>query len=252
MKTKILILSILTVLSFSLMSQTLNDTNIIFVDFDPDIVLIGNINVRDSLRIDINQDGILDFKFYYQPYSGGLYPYVGSMNNNCRYNHFNVANNDSLNDPSIIWLLGNNFWGFSDVMWGIKIISGSDDYYGWIHAICGSSNAFLMTIDKHAFCKIPNYPFHLGQTTLTSVSQNFYIPDSITVHLENSGNTVIVQSGKIIKRVILTSINGIEVATQSNINSYSTRINVTGIARGAYIVQVQFKDLTISTKQIVL
>ncbi len=255
MKTIILIITIITLMSFSLKSQILNDTNVIFIDYIPDSVLQCNFNLQDSLRIDINQDGVLDFKFYYVTNSGGCYPYIGSLNSNCRYYYFNDTITDSLNNPTIGWLSGNNFWSpyaNTGVLFGIKIISGSDNYYGWIRAIGGSFGGLPVIVDKYAFCKIPNYPFHLGQTILTGITSNIYTPDSIIVYLANSGNTVIIQSGKIIKGVTLTSTTGVVVASQNNLNSNSANINVAGIAHGTFILQIQFKDLSIYTKQIII
>ena len=72
MKTKFLLIITLILTTFSLksqMMQTLNDTDIIFYDYYPDVLLYGSTqtNQHDSLRIDINQDGTPDFKFYYVP-----------------------------------------------------------------------------------------------------------------------------------------------------------------------------------------
>ena len=108
-----------------------------------------------------------------------------------------------------------------------------------------------MTIDKFAFCKIPNYPFHKGQTTISTGIQNTNTPDSTAVYIGNSGN-VIIESGKLIKYITLTSATGIIVTSQNNINSYTANISTAGIAHGTYIVQVQFADLSTYTKQIVL
>jgi len=253
MKQKFLIVTIITIMTFSLKSQsfqTLTDTNVIFVDYNPDVILHYNYN-QESLSIDINNDSVLDFKFYFTP---GSNPgsYISDLNTNCKYTSvWDTVSNDSLNNPAISWSSGANFWySPTDAIFGIKIISGSNNYYGWIHAVL-SFVPWIMTIDKYAFCKIPNYPFHKGQTTLITNIPNIITPDSTYVYL-GSGNSIVVQSGKIINSVTLTSTTGIVVASQNNINSYSTNISTAGIAHGTYIVQVQFTDLSNYTKQIVL
>ena len=241
--------------SYSVKSQThlvQNDTNFIFYDFIPDTVLNYNTatGFRDSLRIDINQDGILDFRFSYVPSSGGYYPYINNMTMNCRYHYFLLSDTISLNNPSVLWLSGSDFWNpldFPDLYFGIKIINGVNNYFGWIRA---RSPLATMTIDKYAFCKIPNYPLHLGQTEIVGI-QNINIPDSTNIYLANAGNNLIVQSGKIIKNITLTSTNGVVVASKYDINGVSANLNVTNITHGAYIVQVTFDDLSICTRQIV-
>ncbi|MBI5540520.1 MAG: T9SS type A sorting domain-containing protein [Bacteroidia bacterium] len=261
MKTKIFILIALATLSFqfstfncfSQTKQTLADTNIIFYDYIPDVVLYGSISQNDSLRIDLNQDGVLDFRFYYTTFPSPMYPFVGSLNSNVNSYLFSLTNTDSLNNPSINWHTGSDFWNpldYPDVYWGIRITNGSNNYYGWIHALGGGTKAYTMTIDKYAFCKIPNYPFHVGQTTVSTGVPIIENPDSTNVYLSNT--SIIVQSGKRIKNVTVTSANGVVVALQNNINSYSASISTAGIAHGTYIVQVQFNDLSVYTKQIVI
>ena len=228
--------------------QTLNDTNVIFHDYVPDVVLS---TPSDTLKIDINQDGLLDIQFYfhYYPFTS---PYFKTLNSNCKYASFPPTHDDSLTSSTLYWWSGDDEWTVSpgDYRLGIKILDGTNNYYGWIH-ILKTINPNTMTIDKYAFCKIANYPFLYGQTTISTNMPNINITDSTNVYLGNSGN-VIVESGKLIKSLTLTSTTGVVVASQNNINSYSANISTAGIVHGTYIVQVQFTDLSIYTKQIVM
>ncbi|MBN2175760.1 MAG: hypothetical protein JW731_16640 [Bacteroidales bacterium] len=229
MKTIIFALIIILVLPLFLKSQIEVDTNVIFIDYDPDIVLLNN---DDTLSIDANQDGIFDYLFYYELYSSVRYPYFRNLNPNCKYSLFLPDSEDTLNNPSIEWYSGEWFW-YEDIMFGLKINSDNDNFYGWIHA---SSSPSTIVVDKFAFCKIPDYPFHLGQTTLTGLTSIADISGDIKVFTENAGNTLVIQSEKIMDFMRLISINGTEVFLHNNINSMSAKINVTGIVRGAYIL----------------
>jgi len=253
MKSKILILTSLIVLSNLLMAQT--DTNVIYHDYNPDVILYGSYESTDSLSIDINQDSSLDFKFYYVNVSGGPYPYVKNMHDNCKYTLYSFINNyDSLNNPSINWLSGNIYWNsesFYDTI-GIKIISGSDNYYGWIRTTYVNATPEEIIIDKYAFCKIPNYPFRLGQTEIITSIVSQESNDSTVVYVSDSGSGVVVQSSKTITNVSLTNIQGVVVSSQSYINSGNATISTAGFAHGSYIVQVKFSDGGVYTKQVVL
>jgi len=140
-------------------------------------------------------------------------------------------------------------------MFAIRLHLGAEYYYGWIHALAGYTTETnprkTITIDKYAFCKIPNYPLHLGQTEIITGISPINTPDSTSVYLTNSGNNLNVTSGKTIKNVTLTSANGVVVASQYNINGVSANLNIANIAHGAYIVQVTFNDLSSFAKQIV-
>ncbi|MEI6851482.1 MAG: T9SS type A sorting domain-containing protein [Bacteroidota bacterium] len=257
MKTKLFLITTFVLLTFFAKSQSLqltSDTNVIFHDFIPDTSLFCNLIQHDSLRIDINQDGVMDFKIFYGPFSD-CYPYVGCLNSNTRFYYFNDNDLDSLNNPSIPWIAGVNFWTPTQnqgVKFGVKIISGGKNYYGWIRAMGGPNiSGVPLIVDKYAFCKIPNYPFHLGQTEIVTNVSPVIAPDNTNIYVANSGNNLVIHSGKIIKNVTLTSLNGVVVLFVDYINSNESSLSISGIAHGTYIVQVQFSDLSIYTKQIV-
>lgn len=227
--------------------QSINDTNITFYDYIPDITLFDD---TSSLTIDMNQDNIPDISFFYdKPLSGGRYPYIKNTNNNVNFSYFNSTNTDTLNNPSIIWRSGNCFYATTetDDYWGVKFINGSDLYYGWIHLTPLNLN---IVVDKYAFCKIRNYPFKLGQTTLTTHIPDINNQDCTTISLTNS--KIIIHSEKTIYSVSFLNITGVILASQNNINLNNTSINVSNLAHGSYIIKVQFINKTIFSKLITL
>ena len=259
MKTKLIMLIALSTFSFQLSTfncfsqtfQTLTDTNVIFHDYIPDVV-VSNPYV-DTLKIDINQDGINDLQFYLH-YSPATSAYVKSLSNGCKTAFFIQSNtNDSLTSNSLIWVSGDRYWassmGYQNRL-GVIITVGTDNYYGWVQ-VTYSTGPIAFTIDKYAFCKIANYPFLYGQTSIGTGINEIIATDSTQVFINDAGNLT-VQSGKIINSVTLTSVTGVVVVSQNNINSYSANISTAGITHGTYIVQVQFADLSVYTKQIIL
>jgi hypothetical protein len=247
---KIIFIITLTLMSFLLKSQTI-DTNVIFHDYIPDVVLSNP--QTDTLNIDINQNGLLDLRFYLRWYPSQD-PRVKTLNSNIHISFIIPTHNDSLTSSSLFWLIGDYLVRLSSIYGdhiGVKISNGSNDYYGWVHAIVSGSYPYeIITIDKYAFCKIANYPFLYGQTSTITNVPVINEQDSTNVYVIN--NSVIIQSGKVIKNVTLTSIAGSLVASQNNVNSTSAYISTSGLAHGTYIVQVLFVDNSIFTKQIVI
>jgi hypothetical protein len=247
---KIIFIITLTLISFLLKSQTI-DTNVIFHDYIPDIVLSNP--QTDTLNIDINQDGLLDLRFYIYSMSPAPEPFVKTLNGNCQISFFSHSTTDTLTSSLIHWGSGNYQWTYFNTYdrIGVKITNNTYIYYGWVKAtVSGGYGSRIITIDKYAFCKIANYPFLYGQTSTITNVPIINMEDSTNVYVIN--NSVIIQSGKVIKNVTLTSIIGSVVASQNNVNSTSANISTAGLANGTYIVQVQFVDNSIFTKQIVI
>ena len=243
---------IITISSLSLKSQvlgTLTDTNVVYYDYIPDIVVSNP--QTDTLKIDINQDGILDVQFYLHYYPA-TNCYIKTLNSNCKIAFWGITNNNDTIPSLLYWLSGDKYWYYNDYQsrLAIRITDGVNYYYGWVH-VSYSNPPQALTIDKYAFCKIANYPFLYGQTTISTGIHTINSTDSTNVYL-TQGNSVIIESGKLIKNVKVTSTTGAVVALQNNVNSNNATINTAGIAHGTYIVQVQFTDLSVYTKQIVL
>jgi hypothetical protein len=255
MKTKLFLMAVIISLSFTVKSQShvIQNDSIFFVfDFIPDTILEYNTatGYNESLSIDLNQDGIYDFNFYYLVKSGGYEDRYHNLTADCRYHMYHITDTIALNNPSIVWNSGSTFWLALDtlsVYFGIKIIDGSNNYYGWIKARIQLGR---MIIDKYAFCKIPNYPLHLGQTEIVGI-QEINAPEITHIYLANSGNTVIVYSGKTIKKVSVFNATGSLVASQQNVNATTANVSMAGLAHGTYLVQVVFGDMSSYARQVV-
>jgi hypothetical protein len=220
-------------------------------------VLYGSITNLDSLRIDINEDGFLDFRFHYKPFSGGLYFYVGSLNSNCTYHNFSISDTISLNNSTIIWNSGEMFWdNFSliDRMFAIKLKFGVDEYYGWIHAIAGHTKDGTMTIDKYAFCKISNFPFHLGQTELISSINEFVKESEISISPNPFTQSTQITLPQTYRSITLEVYNlqGQQVAQYQYANCDKIQLMRNHLGSGLYFLKLTLDDGVVRTGKVVV
>jgi len=104
MKTTIitlLIISGILIFQQSYSQIITTDTNFIICDFVPDIIVD---QYNKSLKIDINQDSILDIEFYFVSSSDGGYFNIQPLNNNCQFAlNLLTSNTDSLVNDKLHW-----------------------------------------------------------------------------------------------------------------------------------------------------
>ena len=240
-------------LTISLKSQTLEtltDTNVIFHDYIPDIIVTNP--YTDTLKIDLNQDGVLDVQFYIHYYPAPI-PYVLTLSSNCHLGFFKYINtSDSLLNSAIVWLSGDVYWNddYYQNKLGVRLTVGTDHYYGWV-AVTYTRQPPKYVIDKYAFCKIANYPFLYGQTEISTGIPKNSASDEANIRISDSGNIVSIESIKQINSITITNTNGINVVSRNKIRSNNVEISISDLTKGMYIIQVQFTDSKIFTKQIV-
>lgn len=237
-------------------SQT--DTNVIYFDLDPDVYIWHTTYLQshtDSFKIDLNEDDTLDIKFYFMNSKYSMH-YIASLNTKCVYAFFNSSDSDSLSSSNLNWWTYPFQWLIpmvDSVRLGVKFINGSDVYYGWIKALAMNEGPYIKsyTIDKYAFCKIPNYPFMWGQTEIfTQIPDvQFDHPEIVTVC--QTGNILLVNSKELIKTITLLNIAGMEVYSKSGLNENAIQINTGNYTHGAYIIKIGHKDGSMTTKKIV-
>lgn len=257
MKTKLFFTTIFAFV-FIIKGYSQTDTNIIITDLNPDVYIWHTNYLQshtDSFKIDINDDDTLDIKFYFLNTKYSMH-YIAPLNAKCFFAFFDPSNNDSLSSSQIHWYSYPFQWLIplvDSVRLGIKFVNGNDVYYGWVRALTKNEGPYIKsyTIDKYAYCKMPNYPLLWGQTEITTS-----IPDEkmcttgiVTISLNN--DQVLINSKNVIQNVTVTGITGTEVLTKTGINSKSAEINIGNIAHGTYIVRIEHKDGTVYTKQIV-
>ena len=247
----IILLSLL--INNNLLSQEVSaKANIIVHDYNPDIVLKLRI---DTLRIDINQDGVLDIEFNFGETSTGGYFNVKSLNSNCQFAFFmENYHTDSLTSDSLRWRTDRLEWidSYYKGKLGLKFTFNGLCYYGWLKGAQVFQNfTNTLTIDKFAFCTIANYPLLWGQTELTGIKE-LKTNDKIKVFTDKNGNSIKVQADEDVISIKLLDLSGKELKCGYSIQSKNATISTLGIPSGVYLVQVALVGNKVYSEKIVL
>lgn len=249
---KTFIITILTIFfAINIYSQNINNqSDIIVYDYDPDVRIINE--GADTLKIDFNKDGVLDLMFYLVVTSGGEYPTIKSLNNNCMLTL--ITETDTLNSKSLLW-----YSDFTYLMGchksekiGIKLNINNQNYSGWIHSLFSKENReALITIDKYAFCTIPDYPLLWGQTELTGTKE-IKVQDKIKVSVDGHSQIINIQSKEVVKEISLINSSGRVIRKWRNIKSSKFDISSEGIKGGVYVLRIKTENDEVVTKKIML
>lgn len=169
-RIRILMVVMLTVIVSGLSAQ---QGEIIYTHFDPPMTLQWQFN-SDTLTMDFDRDGSPDFGIAYIGYPWT--PYLISLKPGWEYTINAVGDTLPLSSPDRWWRHDDGYISFSNgYTWGIRFVDGENCYYGWAFTDSYSEpndpgvqyNKMFVAIYDMAFCTIPNYPLHWGQTTLT-------------------------------------------------------------------------------------
>ena len=176
--TMICMAAAILVLLPALSSCKKNNEDIRFTDFNPDLMLES---YQDSLGLDLDQDGRYDIQVYlYNCGSVAGYGVLKPTSDQWELTFCGDGEDLSIAHPDIPYF----HWSSEELQmdapnpdnpeqrYGIRFVDGSNYYYGWLDCICTyeySDNPNIrpktvVTIDKMAFCTIPNYPLTWGQT----------------------------------------------------------------------------------------
>jgi hypothetical protein len=253
MKTTIIIVIIFGAMLFTQKSHAQETAPGIFVyDYNPDLRID---NIFDTIKIDVNQNGNIDIMFYFSVYSGGTIYFARSLT--CKFSFLYDVFSDLLNNDSVIWRTTNHAW-LPDMgsKIGIKFIEGDTTYYGWILGSTsmdrtGSRPIDVITIDKFAYCNIPNYPLVWGQTNMTGIASHTIAP-GIKVTRHGHGESLSVFSENMdIKNVQVINLNGAIIKNEGFLPAKNVTMSTSGLNRGTYIVVATFTDNTRCTAKTV-
>ncbi|MCF8359062.1 MAG: T9SS type A sorting domain-containing protein [Prolixibacteraceae bacterium] len=230
-----------------------NENAIFYYDFVPDSQLVSPV---DTLKIDINQDRVLDIAFYLVQTSGGDYCYVRSINKNCEFSFFpSEYCSDSLTCDSLKWRIADLPWieYYSGNKLALRFTINNNFYYGWLkgYQLYDSNNSKAFYIDKYAFCTIPDYPLLWGQTTLTGIEEPGLVK-TVRAFVNQPEKQITVEADKKIKQVKLVNMNGATVTTIKKVNTTSATLNTAGLPGGAYLVQVTLNNGNVQTVKVLL
>jgi hypothetical protein len=253
MKTKITILIIFWGMLFTQQSHAQETASGIFVfNYYPNLKIEKPL---DTLRIDINRDEIDDIAFFWvDARSGGTFCYVYPIT--CQYSNISASKTtDSLASETKSWF--DIKWGFlntfdfdKNIKIGIRFITEGKFYYGWISGELyveggsASNGNYWFSIDKFAYCNIPNYPLVWGQTYITGIASHTIAPGiKVTRHGQGESLSVLSEN-KDIKNVQVINLNGAIIKNEGFMPAKNVTMSTSGLNRGTYIVVATFTDNT--------
>ncbi|MBK6447005.1 MAG: T9SS type A sorting domain-containing protein [Bacteroidetes bacterium] len=278
--------NILSVLIIAAMMFSVSaNAQIIYTDVNPDSVISAvSIPSTTSYNIDLNNDGISDFKiscrrtFGICPLDPSSRLYTNFISDSALNSNAVVAATSTLasamnfNDSIYSGLsfspsgylrrnsAGGPCTGTSgvwpnsiDCYLGLKLIVGSNTYYGWARMqVSVGSGIPSCTIKDYAYNSIPNQPILAGQTSTTGTIENSFA-SAINLFPNPADNHLTISFGNNNKKaeVTITDITGNIIHTTTANETNKIEVNTNEFAKGIYIVQIQAAGF-VSTKKLVV
>ena len=216
---------------------------IYYKDFVPDTCqfIIG----IDSLKIDIDNDSSFDMWISGYVQHGALLLDIYTMPGweMCPSNANTILNSDTLE-----WMQSEAFYyhyvftgEYFQKSIGFRKQIGDAFFYGWMFTYCDyiidpNNIGRNVYIDKFAFCTIPDYPLHWGQTSLEwDVDEN---KDEARVTLHPNPTTGLVTvMGKDLKSAEVVNMLGQHVAKAQGEGERLT-VDISSLPAGVYFVDI--------------
>jgi Secretion system C-terminal sorting domain len=268
------------------------NAQIIYTDVNPDIIqTCQNFQCSQTSDLDLNNDGVFDSKLdlilntftSHNPpntrFFTGLIkasPLNGSSIITDSSGYPLKMNLNELIDSSGSWsdtanqtLLGKYYAGLTYVLassygnWmsatngflGLKIVSGTQTYYGWVRLNISMDVTPILgsyKIIDYAYNTIPNQPILAGQTIATGIIENSFA-SSINLFPNPADNhfTIALGSNNQKVEVTITDITGKIIYTTVASETQKIVVNTNDFNEGIYFVQIQAAGF-IATKKLVI
>ena len=211
------LLTILTVLFMATINLKAQESPILYTDFEPDLCIeeLSPYDSHDTLKIDLDQDGTIDFKMYIKAhYSTQVrYVYVTSSWDfrycyNSIYSYGYMDENDSIIPNHPFWAEANDTWEllwypdqYMEFIMGFRKTVNDDIYYAWAKIYMyrnlngngyqpgpGVFDIVSAYCDDMAYCTIPNYPLRWEQTEIETPSPSPIVPDLYTIGYKDNNS----------------------------------------------------------------
>ena len=238
-KTPIILMAILTLTFLNVKAQ---ESKIIFNHFDPPMTIMWQSN-SDTLKMDFDQDGVIDFGICWLSSPKPWTPYFFSLGTNCEFAIHSVGDTSTI--ASIThWQHDNQYMSYDDEYeWGIRMRHENQYYYGWAYTSTFNEpypgmpfNKIYIALHDIAFCTIPNYPLHFGQTSadwdLMQNEANYFA----SIHPNPTTGQVTI-TGKDLKQAEVFNALGQHVATEQGEGERMT-VDISALPAGIYFVNV--------------
>ncbi|MFI5171537.1 MAG: T9SS type A sorting domain-containing protein [Chitinophagales bacterium] len=251
-----------TVFATAFLASQQADTQVVYTDVDPDVVL----NPNEFGTIDLDNDGSLDFDlvnlndsfatalgigiYDSQAVAGYMLDFFGTS--------FAMASMFDAGEPigpSLNWMTqtnsGNGFWGslmgFGDFgQWdnvtnkfaGLRIRIGGNDHYGWARFDVTHTK---LTLKDYAYNDTPNASINADLVGIQSAQQQF----TPTVYSNNDFLQIELPSNISSADVVVFDMNG-RLLSNEHISSSAT-IQMGEYPQGIYLVKIASGEMSYST-----
>jgi hypothetical protein len=260
MKKTILTMLVVLAIGFSYAQKG----EIIYTDFEPDLSVeeLSPYDSHDTLKVDLDQDGTMDFKMFIESKYSTMVRYVYVTSSwdfrycfNSIYSYGYMDENDTIIPDYPIWASANNTWEllwypdqYMEFIMGFRKTVNGENYYAWAKIYMyrnvngsgyepgpGQFDIVSAYCDDMAYCTIPDYPLHWGQTDFTDIKEN-QASAFATVH-PNPTTGVVRIIGKDLKAAEVVNTLGQRVATVQG-QGEMLQIDIANLPEGIYFVRI--------------
>ena len=256
----------LVALAITLTAGYAQQGEIIYTDFEPDLYIeaLTAVYEKDTIKVDLDQDSIVDFKMYIDRLYSGTARYVFVTSSwdfricfNNIYSYGYMDENDTI-VPYPRWSPANDayelLWypldtDFMDVYIGFRKTVDEDYYYAWAriymyrnphgqghHPSHGDFDIVYAYCDDMVFCTIPNYPLRWGQTSLTEVIEETKFTSCAIIH-PNPTNNLVTITGMNLQQADVFNMLGQQVLSVQG-KGNELHINMATLPAGVYFVTI--------------
>lgn len=237
---------LLLLLSFSVAKA--QEGEIIYKQFDPPLFIdcdhSGNGNYATYV-FDLNEDGDKDLKLYCDFGKGDIYIAVQGYG----YTRFrSVVDTIPCDTYEYVWAnwskdvpdsTGNYYERI-----GIRKTIDGEHYYGWLHQYGHADDSFpfrkCLSVDKVAFCTVPNYPLLWGQISFTKIEENEHANAFATLH-PNPTKGLVTIAGENLRQAEVFNMLGQKLLSMQG-EGNELQINMTALPAGVYFISVSDEE----------
>ena len=231
---------------------------ILYTDFEPDNCIDHPYSLEPHpIEIDFDQDGTIDVRINDWITSPEVAYLVFGINQDWESRILNGNNPNDTIIPSdeFDWVQGpwppddpifsiSHSAFHADRIYGFRILKDGMYYYAWMDFYVDrtSISQVSVCVDRYAYCTIPDYPLHWGQTSLNwSVEENTEVSTSIHPNPATDFITIDLPNEEDCQSIEIFSIDGRLVETFPE-TSHQTTIDISGLNTGMYIMKLRMTD----------
>lgn len=260
------------IILIKMVSMHAQQGEIIFTDFEPDlgIAAMTPTDNGDTIRLDIDHDGTVDFNMYIGYLNSTMIRYVFVSSPwyfrfcyNSQYSYGYLDENDTLvSEPHApgTWGTPNSSWAllwepdntdYMEFLMGFRKVDNDENYYAWSriymtrnhngirhHAQHGDFDEVRAYCDNLSYCTIPNYPLRWGQTSMDwNLLEEASLVPFASIHPNPIDGGQLTVLGNDLREAVVFNTLGQQVARAQG-EGGAMHIDLSGQPTGIYLVSV--------------